>query len=85
MRYNSNGSLDTTFGTGGIAEAGIGVAFTHGVGAALERFLPGRERREFSGVQLHGSAAIHGDAGAIGRGHPVGVGLLFPGPFPAER
>jgi len=65
VRYNSNGSLDTTFGAGGIVEVQDGIG-SPAAGATLQRSLSGRERWDFSGVQLYWSAAIHGDAEDVG-------------------
>ncbi len=70
VRYNSNGSLDTTFGTGGIVEEPTEAASP----AALAQLsngsylVVGGARTFIGGIQLHGSAAVHSNAGNIGCG-----------------
>jgi hypothetical protein len=55
--HTSNGSLDTRLATGGIAEAVSAAGSPPALAQPSNRFVPGRQRREFSGVLLHWSAA----------------------------
>ncbi len=81
VRYNSNGSLDTTFGTGGIVQEPTAVGaplamaqLSNGDYLARDRKSTLARNRCSGGVQLDGSVAIHGNAGNSGGVQPLDTG-----------
>ena len=81
VRYNANGSLDTTFGTGGIVETVSAV----GSPAALAQLSNGSYLAVRGGTSVEfSSTGVLQSTVNVGSCHPIGVGLLRPGRLPAK-